>query len=408
MRRILILSFILSFIVSTKINAQAVNRAGGHARVLSLGNNPYIIDPQYIRINPAWAYYYYDFLWADIGSKSSTGVNTSSGQFAGVNVKLNNRLTLGGLLTVNNSSPIPSISVLDPYSLVNQINSIVGSGRVVQLNNNFELLASFKFDKMILGLAAAYSYSQNRMNYQSGNNQKGLADQFGLNAGILAHLNRNFLLDAGASLILPNVSYNPGSGFKTKLSQTIFLLNARGFINASQRLAVVPAVNLETVSGSAEANGYNGDLQSVTNFSAGVGVNYRIYRFLIAGGVSINYNKTIVPEVPAVSPQLNQSGITFPVWNLGAEWSATRWLIARIGYQAATFNNDFEQSVSPNAKVENIYTGYNPGTVTLGIGLRFGGFGLDATLDSDVLRQGLNNIGGGTPTFAYISTSYAF
>ncbi len=408
MRRIFFLTFILTLTIIVNISAQVFDRSGGHARVLSLGNNPYIIDPEYIRVNPAWASYYDNFLWADIGSKSSINTNGNSGQFAGVNVKLSKRLTLGGLVTVSNSNPIPSISVLDPYSLVNQINSIVGSGRVVQLNNNFELLAAYKIDKMIIGLGAAYSSSQNKMNFQSGANQKALADQFGLNAGILTHLNRNFLLDASASLIFPNASYDPGVGFKTKLSQTIFLFNARGFINTSRRLAIVPVVNFENISGSAEANGYNGDLQSITDFSIGIGANYRIHRFHIAGGVSFNYNKTTVPQVPAVSPQLNQSRTDFPVWNLGAEWRATRWLIARIGYQATTSNNDFEQAISPNVKSENIYTGYNPGTVTLGIGLRFGGFGVDATINSDVLRQGLNNIGGGTPTFTYISSTYAF
>ncbi len=408
MRRIFFLTFILSLSVIFNICAQVVDRSGGHARILSLGNNPYIIDPEYIRVNPAWISYYNNFLWADIGAKSSSGVNASSGQFAGVNAKINKRLTLGGLLTVSNSNPIPSISVLDPFSLVNQINSIVGSGRVVQLNNNFELMASYKFHRTILGLAVSYSYSQNKINYPAGPNEKGLADQFGLNAGIISHLNKDFLLDAGASLIFPNVSYDPGAGFKTKLSQTIFLVNVRSFINISRRLALVPVINFENVSGSADANGYNGDLQSMTDFSLGIGANYRIHRFLIAGGISFKYNKTTVPLVPRISPQLSQSSTDFPVWNLGAEWRATRWLIARIGYQAVTYNNDYEQTASPNSKIENIYTGYNPGTVTLGIGLRFGGFGLDATINSDVLRQGLNNIGGGTPTFAYISGTYAF
>ena len=46
--------------------------------------------------------------------------------------------------------------------------------------------------------------------------------------------------------------------------------------------------------------------------------------------------------------------------------------------------------------------------MTFGIGLRFGDFALDGTVNADVLRQGLNNIAGGGATFAYLSTSYAF
>jgi hypothetical protein len=44
---------------------------------------------------------------------------------------------------------------------------------------------------------------------------------------------------------------------------------------------------------------------------------------------------------------------------------------------------------------------------TVGVGFRFGDFSLDATDNEDVLRQGFNTIGGGGPTFAYLTTSYA-
>ena len=408
MKSIFFLSVIISLSIILNIYPQQFDKSGGHARILSLGNNPYVIDPEFIKVNPAWASEYDNFIWMDIGSKSASAAGASDGQFAGVNVRLNDRWTLGGIVTVKNSNPIMSISVLDPFSIVNQINNIIGSNKVVELNNNFEALASYKFDRITLGLGAAYSYSQNNLNYASSSSVKANASQFGLNAGALIKLKRNLLLDVGASLILPGASYKPGSGFQTKLSQTIFLVNARAFINLSERLAIVPILKLETVSGSVELNGTSGDLQSTSDIMVGAGTNYRVHRFLLAGGVYFNYNKVTVPQVPGVSPQLIQSRIDFPVWNLGAEWRATRWLIARIGYQAGTSSNDYELSASPSSKNESIYTSYVPGAVTLGLGLRFGRFGLDATMNSDVLRQGLNNIGGGTPTFAYISSSYAF
>jgi len=45
--------------------------------------------------------------------------------------------------------------------------------------------------------------------------------------------------------------------------------------------------------------------------------------------------------------------------------------------------------------------------ITVGVGFRLGDFSLDATVNEDVLRQGLNNIGGGGSTFSYLTASYA-
>ncbi|HEX9739958.1 MAG TPA: hypothetical protein VGA29_04215 [Ignavibacteriaceae bacterium] len=55
-------------------------------------------------------------------------------------------------------------------------------------------------------------------------------------------------------------------------------------------------------------------------------------------------------------------------------------------------------------------TQYFPLGATVGVGFMLGNFTLDATVNEDVLRQGLNNLGGNGPganTFAYLSLSYA-
>src|SRR5436309_2548234 len=48
--------------------------------------------------------------------------------------------------------------------------------------------------------------------------------------------------------------------------------------------------------------------------------------------------------------------------------------------------------------------------VTLGLGFRFGGFALDATVSEEALRRGLGLIGSSDNinTFGYITTSYNF
>jgi len=38
-----------------------VERAGGYARIVSLGSNPYVMDPFYVTLNPAWGSVYDDW-----------------------------------------------------------------------------------------------------------------------------------------------------------------------------------------------------------------------------------------------------------------------------------------------------------------------------------------------------------
>jgi hypothetical protein len=120
--------------------------------------------------------------------------------------------------------------------------------------------------------------------------------------------------------------------------------------------------------------------------------------------------------VENVSPELTNSAFLFPLWNIGMEWNMTEWLVARLGYVAITGSTTLEASTptgtDPNAITESVFTFYGPAQrgVTVGVGFRFGDFSLDAIVNEDVLRQGLNNFGGGgatARTFAYLSAGYA-
>ncbi len=100
-------------------------------------------------------------------------------------------------------------------------------------------------------------------------------------------------------------------------------------------------------------------------------------------------SSTTFASVENVSPEYTESEFLLPVWNLGAEWTATEWLMARMGYVASTGSETDEIPASASTVNERIRTVYSEGMFTLGVGLRFGTFGLDATVNSDVLRQGL-------------------
>ena len=155
MKRIFTILLLLSLFIPVSF-AQGVDRSGGYARILSLGNNPYVVDPEGIKINPAWASEYSNFIWGDIGSNGNGGAfgNTSVGQFFGGNFDVGHGLTIGGMLTRNDFNSI-SIGRLDPLSIaglgvVNLINTAPGASAIA-LNNNLELLAAYKIGKMSLG-----------------------------------------------------------------------------------------------------------------------------------------------------------------------------------------------------------------------------------------------------------------
>ena len=186
------------------------------------------------------------------------------------------------------------------------------------------------------------------------------------------------------------------------------------FFNVSSKVAVVPVFRLLSSSGTAKIGDADGvtstDLNSYSILTVGVGFVYTLQDFLFSGGLLYNSRGSTEPEVPGVSPDLESSESSFPVWNLGVEYYVLDWMATRAGYYVSTSQFTTETQASDTEKNEFIRTGFDPdnGGFTLGMGFRFGGFSLDATVHEDVLRQGLNNIGGGGATFGYISASFAF
>jgi len=403
----LLLSF-LSFAQEHCTEQQSVCRSGGYARVQSLGNNPFIVDPENIKTNPAYADLYQNFLWGDLGSSKIGSDDDGVGQFAGFSLKITPALTVGGLLSRSDFQS-SSIATLDPSRVVTTVNALVGSSVVLPLNNNFELYGSYNIGNLVLGFGAAYASTTRKYTPATGAGTEGSASQFGMNAGMILSLTKDFDIDADVSIIFPSATYTPSSGSKEAASNTIMMIDARAFYKINSKITFVPLINFGHVSGSVDHAGKTSDLPSVTHLGVGVGINYRVGDFLLAGGPSLGYTSTKNPAIPNVSAEESNSEFSFPVWNLGAEWNMTSWLIARFGYQATTISNTWQNAVSASAVDEYTQTsfGINDGA-TVGIGLRFDNFGLDATVNEEILRQGLNNIGGGKATLAYISASYAF
>ena len=112
-----ILVFVLALCLMPLSFAQKMEKTGGYARILGMGNNPYIVDPFYVTVNPAWGGYYDNFLFGDLGSTAGAFASGGVGQFASVNFRLNSDITLGALLTRNDFNGF-GIARLDPFGIV--------------------------------------------------------------------------------------------------------------------------------------------------------------------------------------------------------------------------------------------------------------------------------------------------
>ncbi|MCB0752194.1 MAG: hypothetical protein KDC52_12020, partial [Ignavibacteriae bacterium] len=350
----------------------------------------------------------------DLGSTNTAFGNDGGGQFIGANLAVNNRLSLGVLLTRSDFGGRFSIAQLDPTNVIGQLNNAVGAG-LTPLNNNLEFIGSYKSGNNKFGFGLAYASSSREVNPASGSSTEASASQIGLSLGYIGRMGSGFLLDLAFSLVLPGGTYKPAGGKESSVSQTNIGLNARAFYDISEKFKFVPAFTFQSYSGSVEdASGTTVekyDLQSISVIVLGLGVSYKVGDFLFAGGPSFTTISQTTPAVENTSPELTATTTLFPSWNLGAEWGMLDWLWARFGYISITGSVTTESAASATTVNESTSTIYGPAGVTgayVGLGFKLGNLSLDGTVNSDVLRQGLNNIGGGGATFAYLSLSVAF
>ncbi|MGB8319334.1 MAG: hypothetical protein WCE54_14470 [Ignavibacteriaceae bacterium] len=420
---------LLSLLFVVPANSQEIKKTGGFARLSGMGANPYIVDPFFMTVNPAWGTYYDNFLFGDLGSGAGTSTDFAAGgtgQFFAANFGLGNNLTLGGFLSRNDFQSF-AITALDPLSkvpgynmgVVSRINNLGISPTVVPLNNNVELFGTMRMGRLAFGLGLSYASTTNEFNTAGnppvGGSTQATASQFGINGGILADFTSRLRLDAGVSLIFPGANFKPAIGAETSVSETIFMINARLFTKLTSKVTLVPLFTFITGSGSQDLglgdSTRSTDLPSLTAFNIGLGVNYSVGDFLLAGGLSLA-NASITTASTPGTPELSTSYFVFPLWNIGLEWNMTDWFVARLGYVATTAKVTVESPATQtpvisdkNETIQTLFVG--PNGATVGVGFRFGDFSMDATVNEGVLRQGLNNIGGGGPTFAYLSVSYA-
>jgi len=451
MKKVVIIA-VLSLLIVGMALPQA--KPGGIARQLALGGsqaglnavmNPFLWDdPSLVFFNPAYQHEYRDYMWSNIagGQILSTGSTNSDGygyQNAGVSFGLSNAFTLGLILSYDPSAANYVNTLPDEFPGMQR-----SSQDIPSIQNVWEAVATYRFTSMTLGLGIMYGWSNNDYKVDqvaptsATGEQEASSSVLGFRLGALMKLGDDADLGITGVLRLDNttdrIEYSPGVaglGGIYEASGTEIQLTARAKIKMSNKFNFVPYAMLMLLSAEPKETEPPVGLAkttatleaSSTNYAFGLGGEYRQNDFLFVGGLSWQHAEIELNQKATVDTVDNIMGFTgLPVINLGGEWQITEWLAGRIGYYRA-IGSVKQESKYPNISYEQntsmphswlLIGSLNPNTwdglVTLGVGLDFGNFALDATVSEEALRRGIGIIGASDAinTFGYMTASYNF
>lgn len=378
---------------------------GGTPRVMALGSSKFINDPSDMFVNPAYTGNYSNLIWGDLGSSSYYN-NSLSSQNINATVKINNKLTLGAALVNGYLTQESSISNL--YEAVN-MNGKYSNSNDFNFRNNLVIIGSYELEGVKLGLGASYFANKKDRNYKDSEDldyKLGIY-QLGFNTGALIDIFDDNKLDVSTAVIMCEMK---GEYYKVlrKTKRIVVMVKSKGFYNYNKNIQIIPFVEyynlFDDLLNDNRLDNYKQEktLQSGSSFSFGLGIKYQKNGLLIAGGINPLFNSYTENGITLGENYENSNfGINY---NLALEFYFVEWFIGRIGYKAITTNNRVEYFDYISETTNN---GYDDG-FTLGVGFRFGGFYLDATVDESIIKKGLGNIGGSADTFQYVTLGYNF
>ncbi len=457
-----------------KIGGEARQAALGGLNIQkNLVVNPFCTDdPALLLLNPAYQTHYANYVWWNIGGGTlnnlSTGDNGAGNQNAGVSFSVTRDLVVGVVLSFNQSNintfnqiliggnlplaipaTFPGFIPAVPRGTVDV--PINGAQVIPGVTNIWEALAAYRLGRMDLGFGITYGRSNTDATVSAGAasaSREASSSMLGFRGGILMDFGAGMTLGGHAALRIDkatdNVKVNPAvpsSGGEYSASGTEIELGAQLKLKVSSRFSFVPYAEFLSVTGTPNEDAAprnaagaatprtDSEDLSIYALAIGAGGEYRISNLYLVGGVSFETLRAKV-ELSNSAPQSGSTSTlaytTIPTMNLGAEWWLTNWLAARGGY--------FRMLGNINTKVENTTSGSGTssetnlilpfsaiqldalhyytydGVVTLGVGMRFRAFSLDATVSDEALRRGLGLLGSGDNinSFGYMTASYNF
>ena len=430
-------------------------KPGGIARQVAMGGsfagqglvlNPFIMmDPALLLVNPAYQDRYKDYMWSNLAGGRVEGLNSGDNgyghQNAGIAFGVSDAFTLGAILSFDPSAANMYTGDLSGYPQYQR-----APQTIPQIENVWELIGSYKLSTMTLGLGLMYGWSNHndKDDYTSpvsSEEDEMSSSMIGIRAGAIIDLNDKLSFDVAGQLRLDNatdkITRTPevaGTGGEYKSSGTEMVFSARACYKMNNKFNFVPYAMIGFSNAEPkEEKPPTGATAAIASlkystllYAFGIGGEYRTQSFYLAGGISYQHyssesdRKEVGVDADTLKETISYTG--FPVVNLGGEWWFTEWMVGRIGYFRSIGSRmvkdeyprrTWEHNQSYNFSSINIgelFGGNHDGIVTLGVGFKFGGFSLEATVSEDALRRGLGLIGSynGINTFGYMTASYNF
>lgn len=282
-----------------------------------------------------------------------------------------------------------------------------GVANNVQLDRATDLFYGTKLAGYDLGLNLTIGLDKYNTDIDSTTEQTESARYFALSAGL-----SNDKMDLGISFNMPSASFELDS-LKNDWSGFGVGLNARYFLKQNDALEICPLAVVYYSSTSREIDPGGGADKAVTdynqlNLAAGIGINYELNEnnLLVIGieGIGLSTTTTEVKE----GPETTNSIMTLPGIYVGVESKINDWLIGRMG--AAQVFQSITTTTKPYNEKETETTSYmTQFNMTFGLGITFGSFVLDASINEGLLFDGPNFISGSDEKIANrLSITYNF
>ncbi|MFI5251710.1 MAG: hypothetical protein ACHQQQ_04675 [Bacteroidota bacterium] len=464
----LVLSLMFILLISSIGFSQA--KPGGIARQIALGGsmegtslvmNPFIIDdPTWMYINPAYQAKYKDYGLANIAGADGYGYQNSA-----LSIGLNDTWNAGLILSYDPSY----VSKISPLIANIQRRGFGMAQYVPPIADAMEAVVSTRCNQITWGFGLMYGWSGNDGSGTLSHNGAAVHDStnevsgrvFGLRAGMQYDMGNNSILDFAAAIRLdkahdkytnvpPDTAiFNPVAGYTGEYNATATELqfNARWINKVNNKFTFTPYGELALWSSQptedtppsvepgatltpATLNSYK---LSYLHYALGIGGEYRTQSILLVGGVSYQYTNyktelTTTTTTLSTASTIETPVKQFPVLNIGGEWAITDWLAGRMGYYRSIMTSSYKYSYNKasippgttddyvgeqNSITAGSYVGIGgygaDQLVTMGVGLKFGGLAVDATVSESALRSALGLIGNSSlPTFGYMTASYYF
>jgi hypothetical protein len=368
------------------------------ARIRSLGNQDYFFkDIYHIYMNPAYLGSYTNTVYGELGYYYYyTGTEqyyTPNEQFLGINYKLYKGLSLG--LTLNRAAET-DFSYFG-YNWSNYIPYPI---------NEYDILASYDFEKLSLGLGLFHAGNKFEWEATGGTNPasyEGSSGTTALSGGFRYMLGEKHEIEGMLRLSFDRAKWTESGYMYTGSTGTLetdggngIEFGARGFFQVNDNFQVIPLVAYSsesmslTGSGSMTSYATTGKLKE-SFLIIGLGGNLKLDKGMVAGGLNF-YREKWVNETDTTSWTDDETYQYLPGFNLGVEYELTKWLVARVGmekefgryedkyhYGNSTWFYDYKSRFSdPNSQ----------DFIGLGVGFKFSKFQVDATVGEDNLYEG--------------------